>query len=252
LAGQSNAVGRGPYYAITQALLDFDFQNVYIYAGGDIEKAASMRNLEIMDYGYGKYTSESGPEAGMAHEYIRQKGSKRAIIIKYAWGATTLSLHWRPSSLWVTPPAAGSQPGYFYKTFLETWEAALAKIRTKDWTPVYRGFLWVQGESDSQAQAEADAYEGRLRTFVRDIKADLNKIYPKAEDMPFIISECAPITAAPYYEITREAQRKVAAEISQPTVNTDGLRLISDNTHFDFYSLKRIGEDFMKIVLDEE
>jgi hypothetical protein len=113
--------------------------------------------------------------------------------------------------------------------------------------------VWVQGEQDTNTEANAQAYGGRLTTFISDIRAT----YGAA--LPFFFSRLSaqqtyyPTNRNAAYLALRQSQQTVAANVSGAyLVDIDGpsFTVAGDGVHFDANGQQALGAAFAAKLAD--
>lgn len=150
IQGQSNAVGQGEQYDFTVApLLTYDpglaglyaatFSRVYIWnpVTGQYEQLRMGTNSS----GAGTASTRHGPEFGLAVKWMRSTTEGNLYIDKRAVSGTAISLY-KPG---------GAQ----YTATLAERPAQDAWLAANGVAPDFVGFLWVQGESDTNTTQSA-------------------------------------------------------------------------------------------------
>lgn len=109
------------------------------------------------------------------------------------------------------------------------------------------GILWLQGETDSNANGPAD-YEQRLRDVIANLRRDL-----AAPDVPFLIGQMGRFAEKPW-TVHRTRVDSIHQLVARTTVRatfvrTDGLRHRGDTTHYDTPSVREIGHRYARAFL---
>lgn len=232
VAGQSNAVGwntDGAWLPAHPADAQIRFfyrigwgMDQYSSTSGDVTTLRPQAAL----FRSGIAPTNFGIEMG-AGRGLYDAGRRRMAMVKVAFGGTNLHSQW--STL--------NSNGLF-----AVLQDQLAHASTRWNTLGYRtrivGMFWMQGEDDAKADyARASAYGTHLKSFVaavRSMAADaclpvvLGRIYPNWQ---------------PHGSLVRSAQEQFAAgDECARWVDTDDLRLIYDDYHFDNPSEYLLGQ----------
>lgn len=105
-----------------------------------------------------------GPEVTFARALLRDqksgKTAERPAIFKYTLGSTSVATFWKT-------PGAG---GHYDKMTAELGKA-VASLEEQGHTVRIAGFIWIQGESDSDTPEHVRAYEPALTAIVKDFRA---------------------------------------------------------------------------------
>jgi hypothetical protein len=93
-------------------------------------------------------------------------------IFKYSLGSTSIAKNWK-----------GPGDGKMYDQMVKEFGQALSLLTKEGHKVNIRGFVWIQGESDAQTTAMAEAYKGGLKTLI----GDLRKNVTKRSELPVIL-----------------------------------------------------------------
>ena len=111
-----------------------------------------------------------------------------------------------------------------------------------------RGIIWLQGESDSKNTPSANAYAGRLKKLVIDLREDLG-----VPDLPFVsgnIFEGLPPETHPYSSIVNAALTNLPFMVDNThCVSSEGLTDRGDRVHFDSVSQREFGKRFAEATI---
>lgn len=160
LAGQSNALGRqgdaSGYPADPNALdslIKFNWTNIEI---------SNSDGWTTMGPQTGFFPNgHFGPEVTFGRNLVNA-GYKPAIF-KYTRGATSIFEHWR-----------GPGEGGYYDDMVADLNIAINELKTQGYTVKIKAFIWIQGESDSNSDAAANAYADNLNDIINDIRSVTN------------------------------------------------------------------------------
>ena len=149
------------------------------------------------------------------------------------------------------PCAAGGSPisvwkkgGYWPQTKSRPYDEMLRRVRIARQHGELKGILWHQGESDSMAE-KAEKYEKNLTEFISRLRKDLN-----APKVPFLVGGMSdPLMARnPHAKIVDRSLRNVAEKSKLSAyVSAQGLKLKSDNVHFDAESARTLGTRYAEV-----
>lgn len=174
-----------------------------------------------------------GPEFGFAKAMSQLYPADEIHLIKVARGGTAID--------WWLPDAKGKENGH--TTLLTNLKNALEKI-DGDYEIV--GMLWMQGESDTKMQADAEAYQKKLERFVALMREATGK-----PELPFVIGRISSRILEskkfkmPFAKIVQSGQEAVAKNDKHAhVIDTDDLSLRSDLVHFDQAGQMGLGERF--------
>ncbi|MEI8273868.1 MAG: sialate O-acetylesterase, partial [Paludibacter sp.] len=219
LSGQSNAVGMAP-----SSDFPTDYQteqtNVQIWAGMQVDASLTNQWINVKP-GFGSVLTNSGSELSFAKEISKRFPNEHIRIIKGAWAATSMV------DYWLSPSAGTPAKQDFYHLLINsTIKPALNNITANGDSYELAGFLWMQGESDANAQASANIYESNLSNFINDIRKDLN-----VEKMPFVIAKIDVVPSWPFNAIVRQAEDNVASKLQSVGIfDTHGFE--TDGVHY--------------------
>ena len=168
-----------------------------------------------------------GPEISFG-QTLRKLGHPPLGIIKASRGATALAEHWN----------AGPEKGELLK-FLENQIRSAKMSRPLK----FRGIIWMQGESDADSPAKAQAYAENLTAFisaVREIVGD--------DALPFYCGRVnPPADKFPEVETVRRSQETCPAE-NYFLINCDDLQKVPDNLHYNTEGILEAGKRFAEAV----
>ena len=111
---------------------------------------------------------------------------------------------------------------------MDTIDAGLAGLREMGHTPVIRGMLWQQGESDAQDLETARAYGRNLARLIGSVRTALN-----APKMLFAYGHVLPAANYTHKDhpatILRKQQNNVAQNSNHPLATRGALLVTTDN-----------------------
>ncbi len=259
LGGQSNAVGFAPSTTLPAALLAPQ-SDVLLYSHVDGQAAnadGTLGNLKTLHPGTSTILGNFGPEVTLGQQLAGTFGQipgTRWAIIKYAKGGSSLSFDWKAGG-----NATTVGDGTVYQTFQEVVTDGLAKLAATYPTSVIRldGMVWVQGEQDTNTEANAMAYGSRLAALIGDLRATFGANYPATmygATLPFFFSQLSaqqtlysdPLSPRyPAYLQLRQGQQTVAATVAGAyLLDIDGPAFTVNNTdfaHFDTAGQQALG-----------
>ncbi|GAC1411539.1 MAG: hypothetical protein NVSMB57_06430 [Actinomycetota bacterium] len=170
-----------------------------------------------------------GPEISAA----KWLGRRTPIaMVKVAKSGTSLWSDWNPSV----------RNGLF-DLLVQRTKAALAGLGKAGFAPRIAGIFWMQGESDTETLARADAYDRNLAGFVGALRAAL-----QATDAPFMEAQIA--NAGAFTDLVRSKQITAADSIARATfVRTDDLeRQPGDALHLSTRGTIDLGRRFARLI----
>lgn len=229
LAGQSNAVGVGhvqylPKYFSPEKIKEFEagYPQVPInyYSHDKVSGGFVPTTLGCTE----RSKNTLGPEVGLSEGLCELCPHEAFFIVKCAVGGTSLWRDWlSPSSGGdYDPEAFATSPeeavyainnglplpaGWCYNELVRLTRESLTLLEAAGYTPVIRGFCWMQGEADACDAATLELYGERFDNLLRDF-TETFALY--AEDCVTVdagISEVWPL----YGEINALKERYAAA-----------------------------------------
>lgn len=110
--------------------------------------------------------------------------------------------------------------------------------------PNFRGFIWMQGETDSNSATGSAAYQANLAKLIDWVRQKAD-----APDMPVYIGRIHSKYAGPYLQEVRAAEANLATSGHNIIMfDTDGLPLNTDSIHFTGDAQITIGQKIFDIV----
>lgn len=300
VAGQSNASGYSQLYQQVKGqddasytypkyLQEQDDRNAtgysdVLYYGKGADTAAGddtfyqSLKVENVKAGLGANSGFIGPELGMANVLSeRYSEEEPAAILKFAVGGTYLGdrIGSQPQTQnfgsWASPSLLaewGEQElpmhensGKLFSHLILAVENGFKSLRAKGFTPRVRGYIWMQGEADSEQDQWANAYGHNLPLLIEDMREAVADAVadPDAESRPFVIGKIAPDFANrnndARLQAVRAAQDACARDLKNVyTVETDDLHIGggngSDDWHFNAGDMYELGKRFAKTALE--
>lgn len=240
-AGQSNDDGRVTDFTLVDFLNGSNqVPNVYMWDRTNL-------SFSLMQYGTGSGT-KSGSNAADHNQwafdvftlrYLQQNLNKNIYVLKTSQGGTALSATATTNS-WYFPYE--SVTGVKMLQLLET---RISEVKSyciaNGKTPIFRGVLWHQGESDV---SDAANYQTNLTTLISKVRE-----FTGVEDLKFFIGTI-PTVSAGYSATIRTGQFNVeAADSNVHVVELNDLTLF-DSFHFNAASAKTAGQRYYdKMIL---
>ena len=255
VAGQSNADGRGDVSdlsAAQMASLENDTIISYLNPGSERERAVPTSNPNDLDVGTNGFTPlviggfsvdgtsarqltpTFGPELSFGATIAEATGSNNQIaIIKVSRGGTNLRNDWRAGASVDTGP---DEPvGFLYRALLEYVAASLAELEADGSTAIVRGFVWHQGESDSNS---VSTYTDNFIALVEGVRAEFGA------DIPFVLGELSR-TRSNSVNFNNNLPNLAASAPGISFVSSEGLTTpASDTTHFDADGQIELGQRY--------
>lgn len=300
LAGQSNAVGNSKldqqvigqqdsaytyrkYLAEEDARNTSGYEEVLYYGAIEVRADADFPNISLTNVhlGQGLTVNHVGPELGMAN-FLSQNYTKDApaAIIKSAVGGTYLG-DWEGKANntknfggWASPSLLAEwkedgrtvhqYAGRLYERLITSVTKGLEALQAQGYAPHVKGYLWMQGESDTERRDWAEEYAHNLELLITDLCADVEKITGDGEvqNRPFVIGKIAYDFAdrgQPFIDNVRAAEDEVASKLPRvftvETDGTDGLPALhigatngSDLWHFNAGDIYELGKRFANVA----
>lgn len=142
------------------------------------------------------------------------------------------------------------QPGAYYDpTKSYPYDDALRRARKALENGQLAGFLWHQGESDSEP-GKAGVYEQKLTELVQRFRKDLN-----APHVPFVMGTLGDfvVNRNPNARTVNEALQRAAQHIPHSyCVSSTGLTDRGDSTHFDTRSARTLGQRYAEVFIQKK
>lgn len=188
---------------------------------------------------YGNFSHAEGgfgPEIGLART-LQARERKPLAIVKGAWSGTGMVQDWNHAD----PDSGGS----CYRALVAEVKAATAAAKEREITLRLRAFVWVQGESDANAQA-APQYAQRLGEMIGSLRRDL-----AAPEMIALVGVNTNFGNGKnaFVPVIVERQKLLATQIVRCAyVDTSGLAY-ANAAHFDTRSTIEVGRRFADALL---
>ena len=243
-AGQSNMTGAGAdYTSIAASAVDGQTPYFYDTQGSDlgVERFDSGGVFETL-HGVSIrpnpsepiLTERFGPEIGFARKMAELNASFNLSVVKVSFGNSVMS-DWAK--------AGGGAFGNAYNDrLISGLNTALGLITNAGDTPVVRGFVWVQGESDAfDTLNHGQFYEERLGQFLSDFRTDIS-----VPSLPFLeieLNNGLGTSEANKNLLRQEQINHVASDPNAVLVSVAGLALSSsDSRHYEAAEMLLLGE----------
>jgi hypothetical protein len=230
IAGQSNATGQGytkniPPTFVVDTKVEL-FHSADIASGAAALTWIPLRHASEPPDAAGE---RFGPELGFGNAIQSFYEPRRIAIIKHAKSATNLVQQWAPGANAEDTASFGPE----FKTFVDTVDLGLQRLREQGRTPVLRGMLWQQGEADADLGGSAAAQYGQnLAAFIGRVRQQW-----AAPGMLFVYGYVYPASnEGPGRDQVRQGEANVDQNSGDPlavegafVVPTDGLSLRADD-----------------------
>ncbi len=233
LAGQSNARGhQGDAAGFKAEPIDEKILfrgNFAPISGGAANSAWVKLQPQVGTFAKGHF----GPEVALARK-LADAGLNPAVY-KYTASSTSIYEDWR------LPGGTG-----LYSSMVRDLLAAKVLLeKSSGKTVAFRGFIWIQGESDAQTAATAKLYHDSLLKIVNDFRTNV----AKTPDMPILlgVDEQHPWVVANPAVV--DAQKKLAVDLKN-VVATSMIGLAkADTTHLTPVGLLAHGQRLFEALL---
>jgi hypothetical protein len=176
-----------------------------------------------------------GPEVSTLRR-LADKLHRPVLGVKVAENSTSLATDWNPSS----------PNGYYAQMRSVVSDALLARVKDEG-LPRVAGFFWMQGETDAQQAATAQAYSANLNGLISQVRTDFS-----ADRLPFVIGRIRvnnPTTELGDNWVRAAEDQAAKRNPDVGTVSTDDLTRIPDFLHFDGPGLIALGNRFADAYL---
>lgn len=169
-----------------------------------------------------------GAEASLFVSLQKQKKTRR-LVYKQGQGGTSLAVDWKP----VVPYAGGA--GSRYAQFTEWLGLAAAQAKERGDSLDLKAILWMQGETDAEAEASANAYGENLPAFFAAVDGLWQRLaekhgFPKTAYKRVIGRINAP--GFKFRDAVRKAQEKYCADAAHRAVLVDTDKYPLDWVHY--------------------
>ena len=249
LAGQSNMEGHDfPWNELPQTIIDqyrAGHGNVKInynctYEATYESGVANTSNGEFVgvDFGQGRNQTLFGPEVGVASYLGSHDSAHQYYLIKSCEGSSSLADQW-------------SAEGSCYRTFINDVDASISKLKKKKLNIRITGFMWMQGEHDSDTEEHANKYKERTLGLIKRINKKF-KDYLPSYGIPFIDAGISTDGMWTFADTINTAKKEVAAsnEHYRYVIDSETLDKQPPNRyHYTPRAYLRLGERFAEEYL---
>jgi len=181
----------------------------------------------------------------VAGKELRAKYGKDVYIIRSGAGG-------QPISMW----AVGAYDEALMAMLRGRTTAAIAAIDALGRTPVFVGYVWLQGEAEVVAGNSPSTYTTALQTLISNVRA----IDSRMEYMPFYCFELSstqsgvnpPAGTPTKAQISQAMRDAVAATKRAYSINTDALLSIGtiDTIHYNSAAFQSMGMELYKRIIE--
>lgn len=232
-AGQSNAVGYGssmvelgyyfPELLMTQT-------NVKFYRPTSIPNQLVWGPFQPPNEQNTAYGSGFGPEITTG-KMLATALNTNVAMVKYAVSGTSI-VSWNPND-----------SNSYYRKMVERVKQAKADLESLGHTVEYKGFFWMQGESDGTVAAWALAYQSNLTALINRLRIDL-----ESPTLPVVLGKIAFTTE--FACTIRQAQAIVdAVDPYTVLLTTDDLPRLTDLLHYNTVGIVALGNRYAQYYL---
>ena len=257
IAGQSNASGctNVDLYgaAETDAHYLAGYDNIY-YMGSAGANYSNKKDFGLARAGLGESNGRMGPELGMAKglsEYYNRESGKKAVMIKYAVGGTSLQDYvgglnasdgnWCPPSWFKDHTKANAVlSSGLYNKFMVEFQQRWAELKAMGYEPEVKGLYWMQGESDRGAE---ETYKKLFQLLISDMRADLTKYSGQdCSEMPVFIGEISRTCQDAYVATMASNAKFIAMQNELPSLVSNAY--VINNSIYDINALNGTGTNY--------
>ena len=189
---------------------------------------------------YGNFAQPEGgfgPEIGFARHLLEINPQRKLAILKIAFSGTSIPQDWDPKKR--------SQKDSCYAALLSQFQRATQAAKTRNLALRPTAFLWVQGESDANAQ-NYKTYSKDLTALIQTLRTDL-----KAPNLPALIAVNTRFGLGKntFMPAIVEAQKQVAQNDPLTTYLDTSSAPIANGAHFNTQGTLQVGQQFAKTFL---
>ena len=229
-AGQSNALGKkGDAAAYPTDPNNLDEQIRFNWSIGNGRNSGGWTTMQPQD-GYFS-NGHFGAEVTFSRK-LQQQGYNTAIF-KFSQGATSIYNHW------LNPGDGG-----LYDDMISDLNTAITTLENQGHTVNIKGFVWIQGESDSNSQPAASAYFNNLTMLISDLRNNVTN----NPSLPIILG-----VDEQYFNLRNHKQSEILNAHQDIALNDANIKFTSmygypkaDYTHLTPAGLIHQGEDIFK------
>jgi hypothetical protein len=220
-AGQSNMWGTGTHRSDLPASLQGPRTGIWI-----LNKPPQVPSIGWYPLNNGvnnNWDGDSwGAEAPLTQLLASRSGANPLYVIKVSAGGSALekqanAIDWNPGST-----------GELLDELLGDITLAVTTLKAQGKNPLFRGFIWMQGETECDSLTGAQEYQTDFEELVRRVRATA-----ATPALPVYMGRVRRLLARPYVDIVRVQEALIAA--ADPYIylfDTDDNPMQSDNIHF--------------------
>ena len=246
VAGQSNAVGTGPYPGYEDA------SYCGLYWDWKDQKAKSLKPLK--DPVYRSTRSSAWPAFGRK---IFEITGRKVIILNVAWGGAAVT-NINPSNSWYQDSAVTSLRRV---DATREWNALLAEMKAKNIEYELGGMLWIQGEAEAGRLAQglmkpSEYIAGTLDVF------KFFRTLTASQNLPVYLGQIGYSKNAlgnpTGYDLVRQAQSEICIAnenvfmASQLPITYIKAGYMADTIHYDRRGYNSLGASFARFITNHQ
>lgn len=191
---------------------------------------------------YGNFSNPDGgfgPEIGLART-LAAKEKRPLAILKAAWSGTGMAQDWNPADT--------GTGGSCYRALVSETKDAIAAAKAQGITLRLRALVWVQGESDANANA-APRYTQALGDMVSALRKEL-----AAPDLIALVAVNTKFGGGKNAFMPKivEAQQALAAKVPRCAYVDTASATIANSAHYDTAGTLDVGRRFAEALLKLE
>lgn len=145
----------------------------------------------------------------------------------------------------LVPCAVGGTPLKRWQKGGDLYSNAVHRAQIAGEAGTLKGVLWHQGENDSDTEASARSYGGRLANMIQDLRADLH-----VPELPFVVGQLGEFLStnenkSPFARTVSKALAQIPQAVPHTgCVSATGLGHKGDEVHFDTASQRDLGRRY--------
>lgn len=194
---------------------------------------------------YGNFAQPSGgfgPEIGLARDLVAAGAvvadqETNLAVLKVAFSGTSLARDWNPRGI--------GEEGACYRALIQELKLATASARDNGFELRPRGFFWVQGESDANAN-DAEVYAANFRRMLAELRREAGAL-----SMPAFLAVNTKFSGGKNAFMPKIVQQQTMAAATDPYseyVDTSSAS-IANNVHYDAAGTLQVGQMFAAALL---
>jgi hypothetical protein len=227
--------------------------SVFDVVDNDLRSEIETLHVGTRPTNYATNTNLFGPEVSFGTKIMDYYPGEQIILVKFAVGGSNLHTEWSPGT-----PVSSTDTVPDMGTYFRHWSQFVGEIFQMildgGETPIFSGFLWMQGETDSMDEIHANNYKAHLIRLISGVRMRLSELEASEGDlqltnaysMPFVIGEIAPVAQYwTYFSTINTAQKEVANQLLYTwSFSTEDLEMGPDAVHYSAVGQLSLGELF--------